>query len=163
MRPKEYTIYYVEYTSPHETKHQKAHTLPLGEGYITTYETLVTEMPDDSYQIAIQDECINILKAIHDRDFYICPKYKFLETIPLSFNTLCEHIFDIYNPKKLNGKIRIRTGFYGEFNMEINADNLSILHSDGNFSHDKYKLGKAIDLYCNKFLFSKITYNNYSF
>ena len=161
MRPKNYTTYYVEYISPQETMHQIAHALPE-YGHFTTTEKQINEVRDELYKIEMLQDKIEITKAVHDENFWSYPKFELYETIEFSFNTLCDYIFDKYNPQKLNGKIKIYAGPYDGLHMEINAENLSIIYTSGDFSHKLYNFGRAIDSYCNKFLFSKIAYNNYN-
>lgn len=162
MGPKNYVTYYVEYVSPHETIHDVSHALPV-YGHMSTKEKLINEVRDEFYKIEFFKDKIEISKAVHDKNFWgYTPTYKLVETIDFSLNVLCNFIFDKYNPQKLNGKIKIHVGEFSGFNMEINAENLSIIHTGGDYSHDRYNFGKAIDSYCNRFLFSKIAYNNYN-
>lgn len=161
MGPKNFVTYYVEYISPQETTHRVVHALPV-YGHETTTERLINDVRDELYKIEFFKDSIEISKAIHDENFWTFPKYELCETIEFSFNTLCDLIFDKFNPQKQNGKIEISAGTWDEFRIEVNAENLSIIHTCGDFSHDKYRFGRAIDSYCSKFLFSKIAYNNYN-
>ncbi len=79
----------------------------------------------------------------------------------LNYNTLCDLIFDKYNPMYEGETIHIAGENINSLDMTIISDGLIISDTSGDWAIDSNPFGIAIHRYCKGFLFNMLKYNNY--
>ena len=79
----------------------------------------------------------------------------------LCYSTLCNLIFDTYNPMYEGETIYITGENCNSLNMTIISDGLIISDTGGDWAIDSHPFGNAIQRYCKGFLFDMLNYNNF--
>lgn len=79
----------------------------------------------------------------------------------LNYNTLCDLIFDKYNPMYEGETVHIAGENINCLDMTIISDGLIISDTCGDWAIDSHPFGNAIQRYCNGFLLNMLNYNEF--